>query len=171
MLAAVKVEDVATILRALNEADVRYLIVGGIAVVAHGYVRYTADLDIVLHLERENILRAMNALTRIGYQPSIPVRPTDLANDSLRKSWKEEKGMLVFQVINLQRTDTRLDIFVTEPFDFEVEFAQAKWEDVGGTAAPVLRVQSLIEMKRAAGRDKDLIDADALVKIVQSRSK
>jgi len=48
-----KLADVAAILRALNDADVRYLIVGGLAVIAHGYVRYTADLDIVLRLERE----------------------------------------------------------------------------------------------------------------------
>jgi hypothetical protein len=36
-----KIEDVRTILRALNDANVRYLIVGGLAVVAHGYVRFT----------------------------------------------------------------------------------------------------------------------------------
>ena len=78
-------------------------------------------------------------------------------------------GMIVFQVADLRRPDTRLDIFVTEPFDFDEEFAQAKWEDVGGIAAPVLRVETLIEMKRAVARDKDLIDVDALLKIVESR--
>ena len=54
-----KLADVEAILRALNDADVRYLIVGGLAVVAHGYVRYTADVDLVLDLERDNALRAM----------------------------------------------------------------------------------------------------------------
>jgi len=169
MLRVVRVEDVATILRALNEAEARYLIVGGIAVVAHGYVRYTADLDIVLNLERNNILRAMSALEAIGYRPLIPVQAIDFADESLRRSWKEDKGMIVFQVADLRRPDTRLDIFVTEPFDFDEEFAQAKWEDVGGIAAPVLRVETLIEMKRAVARDKDLIDVDALLKIVESR--
>ena len=60
-----KLADVEAILRALNDANVRYLIVGGLAVVAHGYVRYTADVDIVLDLERENTLRAMKALDEI----------------------------------------------------------------------------------------------------------
>ena len=64
-----KVDDVRTILRALNDANVRYLIVGGLAVVAHGYVRFTQDIDLVVQLERENVLRAMNALTAIGYRP------------------------------------------------------------------------------------------------------
>jgi hypothetical protein len=68
-----KIDDVRTILRALNDANVRYLIVGGLAVVAHGYVRFTQDIDLVVQLERENVLRAMNALTAIGYRPLIPV--------------------------------------------------------------------------------------------------
>jgi predicted nucleotidyltransferase len=41
-----KIDDVGTILRALNDANVRYLIVGGLAVVAHGYVRFTQDIDL-----------------------------------------------------------------------------------------------------------------------------
>jgi len=61
-----KVDDVRTILSALNDANVRYLIVGGLAVVAHGYVRFTQDIDLVVQLERENVLRAMSALMAIG---------------------------------------------------------------------------------------------------------
>lgn len=45
----------------------------GLAFVAHGYVRATVDIDIVPNLERENVLRAINALTQIGYRPLIPV--------------------------------------------------------------------------------------------------
>lgn len=93
-----KLADVEAILRALNEADARYLIVGGLAVVAHGYVRYTADIDIVLNLERENVIRAMNALEAIGYRPLLPVKGSDFADENLRRSWIEEKNMLVFQV-------------------------------------------------------------------------
>jgi len=62
---------VEAILRALNEADVRYLIVGGLAVVAHGYVHYTAGVDIVVDLERENTLSAMKAIEAIGYRRSF----------------------------------------------------------------------------------------------------
>lgn len=90
-----KADDVRAILAALNGADARYLIVGGLAVVAHGYVRYTQDLDIVLQLERDNVLRAMRALTAIGYRPLIPVDATEFADEKMRRSWREEKGMIV----------------------------------------------------------------------------
>ena len=85
-----KLADVEAILRALNDAEVRYLIVGGLAVVAHGYVRATVDMDIVLHLERENVLRAMAALKEIGYRPLVPVEAADFADEQRRKLWRDE---------------------------------------------------------------------------------
>lgn len=166
-----KLVDVEAILRALNDAQARYLIVGGLAVVAHGYVRYTADLDIVLNLERENVLRGMKALGAIGYQPLVPVDAEQFANEQMRKTWHEQKGMLVFQMVDLNRPETRLDLFVTEPFDFEQEFAAAKWEDVAGVAAPVLRVETLIAMKKQVGRGQDLVDVEQLVKLIENKRK
>src|SRR5438034_1868205 len=123
-----KLADVEAILRALNDAEVRYLIVGGLAVAAHGYVRATVDIDIVLNLERENVIRAMNALEQIGYQPLVPVKATDFADNEKRRIWQVEKNMIVFQMRNPNRESTRLVIFVTEPFIFAEELAQAKWE-------------------------------------------
>jgi predicted nucleotidyltransferase len=157
-----KLADIEVILRALNEAETRYLIVGGIAVVAHGYVRYTADLDIVLQLEPENVLRAMHALEAIGYRPLVPVKGEDFANAALRRTWVEEKNMLVFQVMALDRPDTRLDIFVEEPFSFTEEYQRAKWDEIAGIRVPILRYDELIRMKRAAGRPKDLADVAEL---------
>src|SRR4029077_8985317 len=127
-----KLADLEAILRALNDSNVRYLIVGGLAVVAHGYVRYTADVDMFLDLERENTLRAMKALEAIGYRPVVPVKAEQFADEELRESWRQEKGMIVFQLFDSNRPDTRLDVFVTEPFDFDREFAAARWEDVAG---------------------------------------
>lgn len=62
-----KVGSFDSLVRALDEAAVRYLIAGGLAVNAHGYLRFTRDVDLVLQLGRENILSAFEALDRIGY--------------------------------------------------------------------------------------------------------
>jgi predicted nucleotidyltransferase len=56
------------VLAALNDAGVRYLIVGGVAVVLHGHLRATADLDLVVRLEDDNARRAVEAL-------AVPDRP------------------------------------------------------------------------------------------------
>jgi hypothetical protein len=166
-----KLADLEAILRALNEAQVRYLIVGGLAVVAHGYVRATVDVDIVLNLEPDNVLKAMAALKAINYQPLLPVDPGQFADERTRQMWREEKNMIVFQMRNPARESTRLDIFVQEPFPFEREFAQAKWENVAGIPSPVLGLEQLLRMKRESGRPQDLADIDQLQLIMENRKR
>ncbi len=58
--------SVEAIVHALNDAKVQYLIVGGLAVNAHGYERFTKDIDLVIGLEAENITRGLQTLLRIG---------------------------------------------------------------------------------------------------------
>ena len=70
-----EVRSIETIVKALNAAKVQYLIVGGLAVNAHGYERFTKDVDLVIGLERENIIRGLRALLGVGYQLRIPVTP------------------------------------------------------------------------------------------------
>lgn len=84
-------EDVAAIFQALNDANARYLIVGGIGVNAHGYACATVHADIVLELEHSNVLRAMNALEAIGYRPLAPVKAQDFADPAKRQNWIAEK--------------------------------------------------------------------------------
>ena len=69
-------------------------------------------MDIVLHLERENVLRAMAALKEIGYQPLVPVEAADFADEQKRKLWRDEKHMVVFQMRHPRPESTRLYIFM-----------------------------------------------------------
>ncbi len=68
-----KLASLEAIFRTLNEAGVRYLVVGGLAVNAHGYQRLTNDLDLVIQLQRDNILAAFRALEDLDYQTSVPI--------------------------------------------------------------------------------------------------
>lgn len=55
-------DRVEWVLTPLERAEVRYLVVGGVAVVLHGYLRTTLDLDLVVQLERGNVERALSAI-------------------------------------------------------------------------------------------------------------
>lgn len=59
---------------ALDEADVAYVVAGGMAVVLHGHVRTTVDLDIALDLRRENVEKALAVLGGLGLQPRLTGR-------------------------------------------------------------------------------------------------
>jgi len=151
---------------ALQGAEVRYLVVGGMAVVAHGYVRTTKDIDLVIALEPDNLRRALSALTAIGYRPKIPVAAIDFADPVKREAWVRDKGMVVFQLINDRFPFEPLDIFVTEPFDFEAEFQRAVWKQVNtDVAVSIVSVQQLLAMKRAAARPQDLADIAELLSL------
>jgi hypothetical protein len=68
-------DHIGRILAALNEARVRYVVVGGVAVVLHGHLRFTADLDLVLALDRDNVLAALAALQGLGFRPRARPSP------------------------------------------------------------------------------------------------
>ena len=163
-------KDAEAIFKALNDANVRYLVVGGLAVIAHGYVRLTVDLDIVLHLEHENSLRAMQALEKIGYRPLVPVKASEFADPEKRQSWIDEKQMIVFQMRHSDPESTRLDIFASEPFSFEDEYKRAYWDDYEGIRVPIVCYDKLLDLKRHSGRPQDLLDIEQLKAIAEEKA-
>jgi hypothetical protein len=64
---------------ALGRADVRYVVVGGVAVV-HGHARLTADLDLAVDLAPEQALRAIETLVELGLRPAAPLDPAEFAD-------------------------------------------------------------------------------------------
>ncbi len=154
-----KLETLEKIFQSLNKADVRYLIAGGVAVNIHGYQRMTADLDLVIKLDTDNIKKTLAALNLLGYSTIIPVTANDFANASTRNDWIKNKNMQVLSLQSIQHPDTTIDIFVTEPFDFKPEYNSALvTELLAGVAIRIVSIPTLIKMKTRAGRDRDLDD-------------
>lgn len=154
-----KLSSIEAIVQSLENANVRYLIAGGLAVVAHGYGRVTFDVDLVIQLNTGNVRKAMQALRMLGYRPFIPVAADDFADPGIRQTWIQEKNMVVFQLHSEQHSETRIDIFVTEPFDFDEEYDQALIaEMLPGLNTRFVRYETLIRMKETAGREKDKED-------------
>lgn len=147
------------IARNLADAQVRYLVVGGMAVVAHGYGRMTFDVDLVVKLERRNILQAFAALAKAGYRPRVPITAEQFADPSLREKWIREKGMMVLNMWSETYGDTAVDIFVSEPFDFDQAESKALCDALeDGTPIRFADIPTLIRMKRDTGREKDADD-------------
>jgi hypothetical protein len=150
------------VLAPLERAGVRYLVVGGVAVVLHGYLRTTLDLDLVLQLERDNVERALAALAELGFQPQAPVPLGAFADPEIRETWLRDKNMTVFSLWHPDHPGFVVDLFVQEPFDFDAVYRRALRIPLTGTEATVVSREDLIVMKRAAGRARDLEDIAAL---------
>lgn len=154
--------DIEQVLEALGQAEVRYLVVGGVAVVLHGHLRATADLDLVVQLEEGNLLRALAALESLGYRPRAPVAVQAFADPQLRASWIRDKGLTVFSLWSDRFPQLEIDLFASEPFPFEEAYARAVRVPLGGQVATVASLGDLIAVKRAAGRPQDLRDVESL---------
>ena len=111
--------SVEAVVDALNRAEARYLIVGGLAVMAHGYLRSTGDIDIVVALDRGNAARALAALKGLGYRPMVPVPIEDFADSAKRREWVEQKNATVFRLHSDGHRTAAVDLFLHEPFDFD----------------------------------------------------
>lgn len=151
------------ICKALNKATVRYLVAGGLAVNAHGYLRLTYDVDLVIQLDPENILAAFAALAKLGYRPSVPVTGVQFADAKQRRDWIKNKSMQVLNFYNSKHQQMPVDVFVTEPFDFDSEFKAAKRGNLApGLPVRFVSIPTLIKMKKLASRPKDLDDIEHL---------
>jgi hypothetical protein len=168
----VKLVSLEAIVGALKRHDARYLIAGGLAVVAHGYGRLTIDVDLVVQLETANVLRALEALGSLGYRPVAPVAVEQFADPAIRGAWIREKNMVVFGLHSSQHPDTPIDIFATEPFDFEQEFEHAMVGELApGLEARFVSLETLIRMKSATGRGRDQDDIQHLRWILEDEGK
>ncbi|HET9776056.1 MAG TPA: hypothetical protein VFP77_05785 [Gemmatimonadaceae bacterium] len=152
-----------SVAQALETARVRYLVAGGLAVNAHGYVRLTMDIDLVIALDADNIRRAFQALAGIGYRPTVPIDAEAFTQPELRNRWQEEKGMQVLNFHSDAFPGTSVDVFVYEPFDFAQEYdAALRGELLPSLDVRFVSISTLIRMKQAAGRPRDLDDIQHL---------
>lgn len=158
-----KVTSFEAVVRALNDAGVRFNVVGGIAVIAHGYGRNTRDVGIVVQLEPATIGNVFTALQTLGYYPRVPITAAQFADANLRTEWMRNKGMEVLNFHSDAHLETPIDLFISEPFDFEEEYRSALvQESTPGLPVRILRLESLLRMKAEAGRSQDLADIDEL---------
>ncbi len=149
----------------LDKRKIRYLVAGGFAVNFHQVQRTTLDLDLILQIETENILRFVGLMNELDFQPRVPVRPEDFANSEQRTKWIQEKGMMVFTFIHKKNPLEVIDVFCDEPMPFKEIWEDRLEVQAFDVTIPVLGKKHLIELKMQAGRDKDKYDIEQLKKI------
>ena len=155
--------SVETIASALNQAGARFLVAGGVAVVAHGLVRFTADLDLILDPDPAALQLAIRALSALGYRPRAPVAFEEFADIARRRSWAAEKGLTVFSLFSAAHKETEVDLFLECPVDFEAAYARGlRTELPNGPTLVFLSLADLLALKQQAGRPRDLEDIAGL---------
>jgi hypothetical protein len=146
----------------LAAARIRFVLVGGLALVLHGLDRLTADVDLVIDLSAESAQAAVQALTAAGYRALAPVDPVALADPEQRREWQAVRNMQVFSFWDSSNTRPTVDIILSPAVPFDDLWTSASVVNLGGHAVRVASIEHLIRMKAAAGRPQDLADIERL---------
>jgi hypothetical protein len=158
------------IFEGLNKYEVRYLIIGGIAVNLYGYDRLTGDIDIMMSFDNGNVSRLEGFMKEYGFKPGVPVNVKDLADAEKRKEWIEEKNAKVFKIYNPGNMIEVVDIMIMEYIDFEQAYKRREYTKKG-LKLPLISIDDLIKLKEIAGRERDKTDIRALKIIKESRGE
>lgn len=138
--------ELRDLVRLYNLERVEYALCGGMAVAIHGYPRFTKDIDFLIpahSLERAKSVAAMAGF--LDESGRIPFPDCD-----------------VYRVLKIEGQEYRiLDLLVPKSLE-TVAWKQRQWFDWNGLPICAVSVEGLVEMKRAAARDQDLIDIKKL---------
>ena len=103
-----------------------------------------------------NASAAIAALQALGYRPRAPVRAEDFADEDIRTSWREDKGLTVFWLCSPSYPGTDVDLLVDQPFELGEAWSrrlEALLDD--GTTVRVVGIEDLRALKASVGRPKD----------------
>lgn len=160
-----------SVFKMLHKKNVRHAVAGGVALVLHGVVRFTADLDLIVDLEQENLRRFIQAMDELGYRPRNPVQTEDFLDPAKRAQWKREKGMEVFSFVDPAQPMTLVDVFIEEKIPFHEIERDLVRITAKGLTIPVISLLHLKRLKKAAGRPQDLADIEALEALEKTREE
>ena len=167
----IKKHSYEDVFRSMDREKIKYLLIGGVAAILHGVPRSTADIDIMLLMTRENIKKFIGIMDQYGYKPKVPVKPIELADPKKRKYWQKKKNMKAFSFQHPDDPFMVIDVVINDPVDFEKAFDERQIFDQWDAKISVVSVETLIELKKMAGRPQDLSDIKMIRRIQELRDE
>ncbi len=144
------------LLERLREADIDFVLVGGLAVNAWGYLRATRDVDLVPDPSRENLDRLDDLLVGLGGRVEVGDRLLD--SNAIKTFLRTGDRTLV--LTDLGRIDVLQGLPQVPRFSALDE--RATEVDIDGLVVKVCSLDDLLAMKRASDRPRDRDDLEAL---------
>jgi hypothetical protein len=146
----------------LQEEDVDYVVVGGLAVNMHGVERATMDVDLALAMDEGNLRRFLNAARRLELTPSVPVPLEALCDAKQVDAWTREKNLVAFPLRSASPTTPTVGIVVRPALPFDRMYRNRVEKDLGGVRLKLACIDDLIALKTGTGRKHDASDVEAL---------
>lgn len=156
------------IISALIDADVDFIVGGGVACVLHGVERVTMDVDLAVATKPENFSRFLGVMEDLGLKPRVPVDPRSLLDDRVLDNIIKEKHALVFSFLDPDLPTRQVDIFLRSDLNHEALSPHVETVEFRGKVLKLVSKRKLLDIKLAISppRTKDQIDIEFLQKNV-----
>lgn len=138
----------------LEGDEIRYVVISGVAVVLHGYIRPILDLDLVIDSAPNEAQRTMLTLTKSGFVPSLPLPLSTL---------------IVLRMFDSLRRE--VDVFVRYHIPFEELWRDSQIVEIGDSKVRVASLEHVIRAKQVTRRRHDLLDVEGLLELAKHREK
>ena len=145
-------DEVISFLKALHNADVKYMLIGGFAVAFHGHIRATMDLDLWIKDEEQNLIRLKKVLMDFDVPGLDKVRSFDLV-PGFTQFAIGKSGFLV---------DPMKSLKAFSALDFDKCYSRGVEGNYGDVKFKVISREDLLKEKETANRPKDKLDLDSL---------
>lgn len=142
----------------LKKEKINYMIVGGYAVNFHGFSRNTVDIDLVIKLTLTNLKKIEKILGEMGLTSRLPIDAVSVFK--FREEYIKNRNLTAWNFFNINDPTDQVDILITHDVS---DFKSEKFK-VGQMEFKVISKEDLIKMKKASGREKDLLDIRELTK-------
>ena len=148
-------EDLVRICRALNEAEARYVLIGGFAVIAHGASRFTKDIDLLVDDAPDNIARVKRGLAILADNAAAEVADHDVRDHTVVRVVDEVIVDLMGRACGLTYADVAADM---------------EWLELSGVRVPIASPSALVRTKDTY-RPQDAIDRSFLQLLLDRRRR
>jgi len=155
--------ELQDLFRALQLRNIRYLLCGGLAVNIYGIPRSTADVDIVLDFETENVTAFLNTIKILSFTSTLPLSFEVLIDLEERQKLIQQRNLIAYSFFNSERNVFSLDVLVKVPISFEEMWERRETRKFGNAKIQMVSMEDLILMKQATDRTQDKEDVILLI--------
>jgi len=152
----------------LHKQQIRYLICGGLAVNIYGVPRMTADIDILLDFEEDNVQKFENVMKILSYFSSVSLSLKILIDKKEHEKIINEKNMITCSFFNSRAGVMALDVLVDVPVLFDELWKEREVRRLNSTEINLVSVEHLIALKKYSNRKQDNDDILLLSKLLKN---
>ncbi|MEH0155340.1 nucleotidyl transferase AbiEii/AbiGii toxin family protein [Limibacter armeniacum] len=157
--------EYTSLFKRLYEEEVEYLVCGGLAVNIYGIPRMTADIDLLIKFDEENVARFNKAIQSLDFAPRLPLQLSELTDEKARQEMISSRNLIAYSFYNTRLNYMNIDVLIDVPLSFDGMWKAREKRRIEDIEVYIVSLEDLIKLKEYANRTQDQQDILMLSKL------